>query len=102
MRLYDSVGPNPRLVRMFLAEKGSTCRPIEVDLMAGENRRAAYREKNPFGQLPALELDDGRVIAETTVICEYLEELQPRRADRQQRRRSARRRACGRGASSWT
>jgi glutathione S-transferase len=62
---------------MFLAEKGLTLPTIEVDLMAGENRRGAYREKNPFGQLPALELDDGRVISETTVICEYLEERKP-------------------------
>ena len=77
MKLYDSVGPNPRLVRMFLAEKGLTLPSVQVDLMAGENRGEAYRKKNPFGQLPALELDDGRVIGETVVICEYLEEKHP-------------------------
>ena len=77
MKLFNSVGPNPRLVRMFLAEKALQLPTIELDLMAGENRKDAYREKNPFGQLPALELDDGRVISETTVICEYLEERKP-------------------------
>ena len=45
--------------------------------MAAENRRPPYTEKNPAGQLPALELDDGRVLGETVVICEYLEELHP-------------------------
>ena len=77
MKLYDSVGPNPRLVRMFLAEKNLTLPSVQVDIMAGENRGEAYRKKNPFGQLPALELDDGRVIGETVVICEYLEEKHP-------------------------
>ena len=77
MKLYDSVGPNPRLVRMFLAEKGIDLPRAQLDIMAGENRGDAYRQKNPFGQLPALELDDGRVIGETVVICEYLEEKQP-------------------------
>ncbi len=77
MKLYDSVGPNPRLVRMFLAEKGIEIEREQVDLMAGANRRTPYTDKNPFGQMPALELDDGSVIGETTVICEYLEELHP-------------------------
>jgi glutathione S-transferase len=77
MKLLTSIGPNPRTVRMFLLEKGITLPQVEVDLMGAENRRAPYTERNPAGQLPALELDDGRVIAETTVICEYLEELHP-------------------------
>jgi glutathione S-transferase len=77
MKLYDSVGPNPRLVRMFLAEKGIELPRIQLDIMAGENRQDAYRSKNPFAQLPALELADGRVIGETAVICEYLEEKHP-------------------------
>jgi len=77
MKLYNSVGPNPRMVRMFLHEKGIEI-PLEaVDLMGGENRRAPYTAKNPAGQLPALELDDGVVIAEITAICEYLEDIQP-------------------------
>ena len=71
------MGPNPRLVRMFLREKGLDIPMVEVDLMGGENRKEAFLEKNPAGQLPALELDNGQVIAEVTAICEYLEEIQP-------------------------
>jgi glutathione S-transferase len=79
MKLYDSVGPNPRLVRMFMAEKGIDLPRVQIDIMAGENRAGAYRKVNSFGQLPALELDDGRVIGETVVICEYLEDKHPSR-----------------------
>jgi len=77
MKLLTSIGPNPRTVRMFLLEKGIELPTVEVDLMGAENRRAPYTERNPAGQLPALELDDGRVLGETVVICEYLEELHP-------------------------
>lgn len=77
MKLINSFGPNPRMVRMFMAEKGITLPSEEIDLLAGENRGAAYIAKNPGAQMPALELDDGTVIAETTVICEYLEEQHP-------------------------
>ncbi len=77
MRLYNSLGPNPRCVRMFMAEKGITLPTIELDILGGENRRPPYTEKNPGGQMPALELDDGRVLAETVAICEYLEEKYP-------------------------
>lgn len=77
VKLYDALGPNPRLVRMFLAEKGVEVPTEQVDIMAGANRGADYRERNPFGQMPSLERDDGVVIAETAVICEYLEELHP-------------------------
>lgn len=77
MKLYNSLGPNPRMVRMFAAEKGIKLAAEEVDLMAGENRAGPYKEKNPAGQLPCLELDDGTAISEVTAICEYLEELQP-------------------------
>jgi glutathione S-transferase len=77
MKFYDSLGPNPRLVRLFLAEKGIDIPKVQVDLMGGENRRPPYTEKNPAGQLPALELDDGTILAETVAICEYLEELHP-------------------------
>lgn len=79
MKFYDSLGPNPKLVRMFAAEKGFAFPEVEkVDLMAGANRQEPYLSKNPAGQMPALELDDGLVISETVAICEYLEELQPR------------------------
>lgn len=77
MKLIGAFGPNPRAVRFFLLEKDMKLPSEEVDLMAGENRRAAYLKKNPGGQVPALELDDGTVIAETVAIFEYLEEKQP-------------------------
>lgn len=77
MKFYDAVGPNPRLVRMFMAEKGIEIPSQNIDIMAGENRAGDYLEKNPFGQMPALELDDGTVLAETTAICQYLEEQNP-------------------------
>lgn len=77
MKLINSFGPNPRLVRMFLAEKGIELPADELDLLAGENRRPPYTDKNPGGQMPALQLDDGTLIAETAAICEYLEEYKP-------------------------
>ena len=77
MKLYDSIGPNPRVVRIFLAEKGVRLPVEKVDLMGGENRKAPYLEKNPAGQCPCLELDDGSTLAEILPICEYLEELHP-------------------------
>jgi len=77
MKLIDSFGPNPRAVRMFLAEKGITIPSEELDLLGGENRRPPYTDKNPGGQMPALELDDGTTIAETVAIFEYLEEKNP-------------------------
>lgn len=77
MKLYDSLGPNPRVVRMFAAEKGLSLDLAKVDIMAGENRQAAYLTRNPAGQMPALELDDGTTICEVTAICEYLEDLHP-------------------------
>ena len=78
MKVYDSFGPNPRALRMFLLEKGMTIPTIAVDLLGAENRRAPYTDRNPGGQVPALELDDGRVIGETVAIFEYLEERQPK------------------------
>jgi glutathione S-transferase len=77
MKFYNSIGPNPRVVKMFMKEKGIEIPFEEVDLMAAENRREPYLSKNPGGQLPALELDDGMVLAEITAICEYLEEKYP-------------------------
>jgi glutathione S-transferase len=77
MKLYDSFGPNPRALRMVLLEKHLELPKVEVDLLAGENRRPPYTERNPGGQVPALEMDDGRVIGETVAIFEYLEEKYP-------------------------
>jgi glutathione S-transferase len=80
MKLHTSIGPNPRVVKMFLAEKGLEIPFVKVDLMAGENRQAPYVSSvNPAGQTPALELDDGSCLTEITAICEYVEERQPNR-----------------------
>lgn len=78
MKVYDSLGPNPRGLRMFLLEKGLTFPTAQLDILGGENRRAPYTDANPGGQVPALTLGDGRVIAETVAIFEYLEEKHPR------------------------
>lgn len=77
MKLYTGIGPNPRTVHIFMAEKGIDLPRETVDLMGGENRQDAHLERNPAGQLPCLELDDGSHLAEITAICEYLEELHP-------------------------
>ncbi len=75
MKLYNSVGPNPHVVRMFAAERNLTIDTEDVDIMAGANRQDDYLKLNPAGQLPCLELDDGTRIAEITAICEYLDEV---------------------------
>ena len=75
MKLFNSMGPNPHVVRMFIAEMGIDIETIEIDLMGGENRQNSYLKKNPSGQLPALQLDDDSFLAEITVICEYLDEI---------------------------
>lgn len=77
MKLLQSFGPNPRMVRMFIAEKGLSIPFESVDLFGAENRQEAYRKKNPAGGIPCLELDDGHVLSETGAICEFLEELHP-------------------------
>ena len=74
MKLYTGIGPNPRVVTLFIAERGAQVELVEVDLLAGENREGAHLARNPAGQLPTLELDDGSFIAEITAICEYLDE----------------------------
>ena len=78
MKLYDSTtAPNPRRVRIFLAEKGLSVPTEQVDIAARANREPAFRARNPFGQLPVLELDDGTCISESVAICRYFEEVQP-------------------------
>ena len=78
MKLYDSIGPNPKLVRMFAAEKGFEFSQSEtIDIMTGKNLEEPYTSKNPAAAMPAVELDDGTVIAETIAICELIEELKP-------------------------
>lgn len=74
MKLYNSVGPNPKAVRMFMAERGIEIPLVEVDLMKGENRQDPHLKRNPSGQMPALELDDGTCLSEITAVCEYLDD----------------------------
>ncbi len=79
MRLYSDIGgtaPSPRRVRIFIAEKGLTI-PTELLQLHADNRTEAFRAKNPMGNLPVLELDDGTCLSETMAICRYLEELHP-------------------------
>ena len=81
-KLYSSLGPNPRLVRMFMVEKGlkegEDFERVHFDIITGENRQdAAYNAKNPQGTLPALELDDGTFLTESWPICEFIEEEHP-------------------------
>ncbi len=78
VRLYTQLrAPNPRRVDIFLAEKGLEIPRAELDLMQGEHRRDDYLAKVGAPQVPALELSDGRVIAESVAICRYLEALRP-------------------------
>jgi glutathione S-transferase len=77
MKLYNSVGPNPHVVRMFMAEKGLDIPKVEVDLMKGENRADTHLARNPHGQMPTLELDNGQYVSEILAICEYLEDTHP-------------------------
>lgn len=75
MKLYGSaVAPNPRRVRIFLAEKGIEVPAVDIDIVKSENRQPDFLAKNPLGGVPILELDDGEIIAESTAICRYFEE----------------------------
>lgn len=78
MKLYDcQMAPNPRRARIFIAEKGLDIPRVEVSILDGENLQEDYLKINPFGMLPALELDDGTVISEAPCIFRYLETLHP-------------------------
>jgi glutathione S-transferase len=78
VKLYDSPGaPNPRRVKIYLAEKGIEVPIEEVSIPKGEHRQEPFLAKNSLGQLPILELDDGSVIAESAAICRYFEETHP-------------------------
>lgn len=78
MKLYDTtMAPNPRRVRIFLAEKGITVPMEQVDLGAMAHTSEAFKKKNPLMRVPVLELDDGTMISESMAICRYFEELQP-------------------------
>jgi glutathione S-transferase len=78
MKIYDSaMAPNPRRVRIFLAEKGVEVPYEQVDIAKAENRQPEFTAKNPMGTVPVLELDDGTCIAESVAICRYFEEAHP-------------------------
>lgn len=78
MKLYDyTMAPNPRRVRIFLAEKGVEIETVQVDIPSGENLGADFRAVNPRCLLPTLVLDDGTVLDESVAICRYVEELHP-------------------------
>lgn len=78
MKLYDSkIAPNPRRVRIFIAEKGITVETVEVDLAAGEQMGDTFAAINPDRVVPVLQLDDGSYLSEVSAICRYLEELHP-------------------------
>jgi glutathione S-transferase len=78
MKIYDfPMAPNPRRVRIFLAEKNIEMAYIHVDIFKGENRTVEFIEKNPMGGLPVLEFDDGTYLTESVAICRYFEGIQP-------------------------
>jgi len=78
MKLYDAgFAPNPRRVRMVLAEKGIEIERLPIAIEKLENRSPEFLAKNPYGLVPALELDDGRIISESLAICRYLDEKFP-------------------------
>ena len=79
MILYNSPNPapNPRRVRIFAAEKGIALPMRDLSIPAREHKADEYLALNPRGQTPALQLDDGTVIAESVAICRYLEGLHP-------------------------
>lgn len=78
MKLYDyKMAPNPRRVRIFLAEKGIQVPDEQIDLAKAQNRTPEFLKINPFGGVPVLQLDDGTLLAETVAICRYFEEMHP-------------------------
>jgi len=78
MKIYEFTGaPNPRRVRVFLAEKGITVPLVQVNIATADNRKPDFLKINPMGGLPVLELDDGTHIAESVAICRYFEEIHP-------------------------
>lgn len=79
MKIYEmKIAPNPRRVRVFLAEKGiNDIEFVQIDLQKGENLSSEFRLKSPLTKVPVLELEDGRCICETVAICRYFEELFP-------------------------
>lgn len=78
MKIVQSkVAPNPRRVRIFLAEKGIQVPYEDIDLAQGAQKTPEFTKLNRFQRVPVLMLDDGTVISETMAICRYFEEVQP-------------------------
>jgi glutathione S-transferase len=78
VKLYDlKNAPNPRRVKIFLAEKRISVPIEELDIETRQHQTPAFLAKNPLGQLPVLELDDGTVLCESIAICRYFEEMVP-------------------------
>lgn len=79
MLLFNAAmpAPNPRRVRIFLAEKGAAIPMRDVAIRSGEHKKPDYLAVNPLGQVPTLQLDDGRVLTESVAICRYIEALHP-------------------------
>ncbi len=78
MKLYDTQrAPNPRRVRIFLAEKGIEIETVSIDIASGATKSADFLAKNPLGQVPVLELDDGTLLTESIAICRYFELTRP-------------------------
>ena len=78
MKLFDfELAPNPRRVRMYLAEKSLQIPTVQINLRQGEQFHTAFKDENPSMIVPALALDDGTLITETMAICRYLEALHP-------------------------
>jgi glutathione S-transferase len=78
MRIFSSAtAPNPRRVKIYLAEKGIEIPHVDIDLKDGDNLTEEFRSKNLFGKVPVLELDDGTFISESVAICRYFEMLHP-------------------------
>lgn len=78
MLLYhDPRAPNPRRVRIFLAEKNVAYDTIEVLIASSANQTDEFKKKNPIALLPVMEFEDGRILRESMAICRYIEELHP-------------------------
>ena len=77
MKLYNGMSPNGARVEIFMAEKGIEITTHSIDLMANEGQAPDFLKINPLGQVPVLQLDDGRHLTESVAICRYLESLHP-------------------------
>lgn len=81
MKLYETArAPNPRRVRVFLAEKGMTVETVEIDIMTSKHHSPEFARLNPLMRVPVLELDDGTCLSESVAICRYFEALSPKPA----------------------